>query len=74
MNEELPISAKIAFALGARNWPHLRQIALSIATKQIFELHKYGRFPAGMQLLDKILLIGMAREGALMPLFAAGKR
>ena len=54
MNDELSISAKIAFALGARNWPHLRQIALSITTKQIFELHKYGRFPAGMQLLDRV--------------------
>ncbi len=54
MNNELSISAKIAFALGARNWPHLRQIALSIATRQIMELHQHGRFPAGMELLDRV--------------------
>lgn len=51
---ELSISAKIAFALGAHKWPHLRQIALSIAAKQIMELHQYGRFKAGMDLLDRV--------------------
>lgn len=51
---DLSTSAKIAFALNAHKWSSLRQIALSIATKQIMELHKYGRFPAGMSLLDRI--------------------
>lgn len=54
MTNELSIPATIAFALNAHNWPHLRQIALSIATKQIMELHQYGRFPAGMRLLDRV--------------------
>ena len=51
---DLSISAKIAFALNAHKWPTLRQIALSIAAKQIMELHKYGRFPAGIDLLDRV--------------------
>jgi hypothetical protein len=51
---DLSTSAKIAFALNAHKWPHLRQIALSIAAKQIMELHQYGRFPAGMSLLDRV--------------------
>jgi hypothetical protein len=54
MTNEPSIPATIAFALGARNWSHLRQIALSIATKQIMELHQYGRFSAGMELLNRV--------------------
>lgn len=54
MNNELSTSAKIAFALGAHKWSNLRQIALSIVAKQIMELHQYGRFPAGMELLNRV--------------------
>jgi hypothetical protein len=54
MNDKLPIYTEIALALNVHKWPRLRQVACTVATRQIFELHKYGRFPAGMKLLDKL--------------------
>lgn len=54
MNEDLPMYTKIALALNVHKWPQLRQVACTVATRQIFELHKYGRFPAGMKLLNKV--------------------
>jgi len=54
MQNELSIGAKIFFALGADKWPKLRQIALSVAARQIMELHQYGRFKAGINTLDRL--------------------
>ena len=49
-----PELAKIAFALGFHRWPLLRRIALTIATRQMWELHENGHFQAGAAYLGKI--------------------
>lgn len=54
MITDLPIQAQIALAFGADKWPQLRQIALSIVSKQVLELHQHGRFEPGMRLLGRV--------------------
>lgn len=49
-----PELAEIAFALGFHRWPLLRRIALTIATRQMWELHENGHFEAGAKYLNKI--------------------
>lgn len=46
--------AEIAFALGYHEWPLLRRIALTIATRQMWELHNHGHFQAGAAHLSRI--------------------
>lgn len=49
-----PKLAEIAFALGFHRWPLLRRIALTVATRQMWELHENGHFEAGAAYLTKI--------------------
>ena len=59
--------AEIAFALGYSKWPLLRRVALSVATRQMWELHEHGNFQRGTEYLNKLCCrfkLGDYREAA----------
>lgn len=51
----LPAYTEVAMAFNVQHWPKLRQMACGIATRQIMELHKHGRFEPGIALLGRLV-------------------
>jgi hypothetical protein len=45
---------EIAKALGYNQWPLIRRIALTVVTRQMWELHRYGYFMRGAESLARI--------------------
>lgn len=54
MTTELSPQCKIALALGAHKWPTLRQVALTVATRAILEIHQYGDFHSATYTLTRV--------------------